>query len=1406
MYLCRIADHAVRPTIGGILRNSLKQSTLVLCALAAAQPTMGDIDPTDVFEEDRITQVIIGPINPTTGDLILPPGSGIVIDGTGQLIIDAGSLLSADALRNNGINLLQIDQVGSTLQIGDEINLGLGSGIDGSLTITNGALVNIGGGTEAGFIGSGLNLGDNGGVGTATINNATLTIDRNLGDPEARLTVGRGGTGTLQIENGATVSVEDASGQLGIGDGVTVAEALQGFGASGLVNVDGAGTTLTIDSADVGALIVAVSPSGVETANGTVNVTNGGVINITGTGGTSGINVARGGNTTGLIEVSGAGSAINVVGPQGVIGVAVDFGGEIGDGTGTFRVTDQAEVNVSGLTPGNGFFGVGQGTGNGLLEVTTGGRVNVDGDMPISVTSVNNTSQTGTVNITDGGVINANRVLVGNRGNINIDGAGSVYNIGDDLSIGLADGGITNLSVTNGALLNIGNGTEIGFPGSGLNIGRGPATGNALIDNASVVIDRNLDSGEVRVNVGRSGTGSLIIQNGATFRVQDQSGEVGFRGDGVSVGEATPTFQANGQLTVQGAGTVLTVDTADSGFLSAGISPNGVDSAIGVIDILDGATVNIMGTGANSGVNLARGGNTQGTLNLSGAGSTLNVQGVQGFVVVASNVFGEIGDGDGLLTVTDQAELNISGLTPGQGFLQVGLGTGNGVVEIDTDATVNVDGFVLISDASATSDTQTGVVTVNDSGVLNAIDIRIGDRGVLQGTGTINADRLSIFSGGTVNLDTLDAFSEVNVIGGIYSTGVEFNLGVGTAQSLNITNGGQINAVGNSQLGTPNNTSAFTLSDANTQFNTTGIASVNTMVSANSGATFFAQNGIDVGNQGILSGDGGNFVATTININTGGTLSPGNSPGTLNITGDLALNGGDLLFEIAGNQPGEFDVLNVDGDVALNSGNVNVSVLNGYNTAGQNFDVLTATGAYTQDPGVSFVSLGAGPDFEFSTRNQGGITIGTINFLAFDIGTIPTLTTNQRSLATHLDALCPQVESLGNQTAGQLDLDLRCGGIRNGANTPAQVGAALDAISPDEIFGTFNRLLNFTTIQHGNLARRLNGLRNGATNIDLRNVDIKTDDVSVSGEELQEAVEELLADKLDRWGFFSDGRINFGDRDDATNLPGFDFDTVSITLGTDYRFRDNLVFGAALGYSQVDADFDAGGGIDVDNLALSLLGTYYRGSSFYVDVLASYGWSDLDTDRRIQYQDTTGTIDREASGSTDSNQVTIGMGTGFDFSKGRWVFGPHLGVNYSDTMIDAYNEEGALGLNLALPETAVRSVTANAGVHVSLTTTSKWGVFVPYARLDYVREFKDNAETAKIRFANDPINTGSAPAASPFRVRSDNPDNDYLVWSVGMHAQFIRGFAAFADYRAISGLEDMKLGEVTFGMRYETKF
>ncbi|MEM1230761.1 MAG: autotransporter domain-containing protein [Pseudomonadota bacterium] len=1390
------------------LRARRLRPGLCLSAALLGASAHSDINGTNVNEIVLETEVIVGPFTGGASDFTINPANGLRLLDLGSLVIDGGNTLTVETIRSEGGHSVLLTGAGSTLALGDELIIGDGAGTSGTLDILSGATLTLGGGIERGFLGSELLIGSNGGTGVATVNGATVVLDRNADLGEVRLTVGRGGNGTLDVLGGASVTVQDLSGELGIvGDGITVGQALPGQNAVGVLNVDGAGTIVRIDTADLGALVAGVSASGVESASGTINITGGATFEIVGTGFNSGINLGRGGNSTGILNISGASTTLDVTGPQGVIAVAADFGGEIGDGTGQFFASDQAVVNVQGLTPGNGAFAVGRGTGNGLLDVSTGATINIDGFMRISVPTASNSTQSGTVNVNSGGVINTNWVEIGNRGSIVIDGADSVYNVGDELLFQPGTGGTASLTVSDGGLLNIGGGTDIGLLGGGLNLGEDGTSTTALVDAATVIIDRNADNGEARLSVGRGGNATLTVQNGGQLTVQDDSGVAGFRGDGIGIGEAFNGRSANGALLLQGAGTVANVESADSAFLAAGLSATGVESGIGTVDVLNGAVLNITGVGADAFLNLARGGNSQGTLTIDGAGSQVNVQGERAFVAVALEAFGEIGDGKGLLTVANGGELNIAGAAANQGFLIVGDTTGNGVVEINDGGTVNIDGALVISQGDSTlpSTSQTGRVTVTGTGILNAEAIGIGERGVLEGDGSINADRLFLFTGGQATLQDLSGYSLITFDGGDLTTPNAFDLGLDFDQSVTVAGGGTFSATGDSIFGAGSGASSITINDAASVFAITGDASVRTSLAVNSGGVFRTPGAITVGDGGILSGDGGTIEAASVTLGAGSQLAPGNSPGILNITGDLLLDGGTIAFEIAGNQPGEFDVLNVDGDVDLSSGTISVEVLNGFNPAGQNYDVLTASGSYTQDPGVVFTNVGVGPDFEYIVRTEGTTTIGAINFLSVDIAGLTLLTDNQRSLAGYLDSVCPVVETLAGPSAAQIDLDLRCGGLRNGANSEAQVATALDQLSPDEIFGTYQQLLNFTTIQHGNLARRLNGLRNGGTRIDLRSFNIESEDIEISGEELQNAIEELVGEELDRWGFFSDGRINFGDRDAGNSIPGFEYDTISLTLGTDYRVRDNFVLGAALGYNEVEADFDAGGGIDIEAWTLSLLGSYFQGNSFYVDLLASYGISDVRSERQIVYQDAGGAINRRASGSTDSDQFSAGVGSGWDFSRGRWVFGPHIGANYADIRIDGYTEQGALGLNLALPDNNVRSLTLNGGLHASFTLTPRWGVVVPYARLDYVRELQDNAETARVRLANEPL-AGVAPATSPFRVRTEHPDNSYVVWSVGAHAQFIRGFAAFADYRSIAGLEDMSFSEFTLGLRYETKF
>ena len=89
---------------------------------------------------------------------------------------------------------------------------------------------------------------------------------------------------------------------------------------------------------------------------------------------------------------------------------------------------------------------------------------------------------------------------------------------------------------------------------------------------------------------------------------------------------------------------------------------------------------------------------------------------------------------------------------------------------------------------------------------------------------------------------------------------------------------------------------------------------------------------ITIGTVGTVKGNSGTLQGVVENR---GTIAPGESPGTLNIVGDLTQTAtGKLVIEIGGKTPGLFDVLNVSGKLTL-GGTLEVDLLNGF-TPGAN--------------------------------------------------------------------------------------------------------------------------------------------------------------------------------------------------------------------------------------------------------------------------------------------------------------------------------------------------------------------------------------------------------------------------------------------------------------------------------------
>ncbi|MBP8240055.1 MAG: T9SS type A sorting domain-containing protein, partial [Saprospiraceae bacterium] len=142
-------------------------------------------------------------------------------------------------------------------------------------------------------------------------------------------------------------------------------------------------------------------------------------------------------------------------------------------------------------------------------------------------------------------------------------------------------------------------------------------------------------------------------------------------------------------------------------------------------------------------------------------------------------------------------------------------------------------------------------------------------------------------------------------------------------------------------------------------------------------------------NTGTIEGcNGGGLDLINASVTNMGDLSPGCSPGILNIIGDYANGGGDLNIEIGGTAvETEYDRLNVSGNANLSGGNINISLVNSYSPQiGDIFTILDATtlsGAFST-PTDPFVFAGVNWGISYSP-GDGTIILEVLSVLPLEL-------------------------------------------------------------------------------------------------------------------------------------------------------------------------------------------------------------------------------------------------------------------------------------------------------------------------------------------------------------------------------------------------------------------------------------
>ncbi len=519
-------------------------------------------------------------------------------------------------------------------------------------------------------------------------------------------------------------------------------------------------------------------------------------------------------------------------------------------------------------------------------------------------------------------VINGGSVTTGN-GYVNVRGTLSA----DNSTTSAYAGNLHLEAATAGALRDVSVGTGGLFTLSGVvsNGDNGVATQlNKTGAGTLVLSGNNTYSGGTTITAGtlQVGSGGTSGSLGSGTSVTNNAALVFNRADALTVGavisgSGTLTQAGAGILTLTGLNTFTGGTTVDAGTLVVGngtqaaslvrgAAPNGTgapgaaavslknDSQLQVRTL---ATVSGGNAGSSSG-GFSFGGVGGAGVSIVNGGSVTNsggtIQGGSGGGFVGSSGFG----GDGGVGVSFSGSggslVNagtIRGGTRGSGSF------GNGASGVAVSFSGGAGSFTN-QRGGLISGNSNGDGVLMDGNYANAVTLQVGS--TIAGTlniGTHAGSTLTLTDNGSGGTQAYSAA----VTGATTFAGMLTKTGSGTwnlDRPLGYGGGSQVNA-------------GTLLAN-----NASGSATGSGPVAVNSGAT--------LGGGGTIAGD--------VTVNGGATLAPGNSPGRLNLGGNLTLaSGSTLAIELGGTAAGsEYDQVLLAGALTLGGSNLRVSLVNGF--------------------------------------------------------------------------------------------------------------------------------------------------------------------------------------------------------------------------------------------------------------------------------------------------------------------------------------------------------------------------------------------------------------------------------------------------------------------------------------------
>ena len=688
------------------------------------------------------------------------------------------------------------------------------------------------------------------------------------------------------------------------------------------------------------------------------------------------------------------------------------------------------------------------------------------------------------------------------------------------------------------------------------------------------------------------------------------------------------------------------------------------------------------------------------------------------------------------------------------GVLQLGNGGTTGTIlgNVLNDATfvINrsdtfsfggvISGIGVVQQNGTGTTVFTAANTYTGGTIVNAGTLRLGPGGSLAPTGA-----LTVNPGGVFDLNghtqTVGDFSGA---GNVLLGAGAFTAGAATATTFSgvMSGSGSFTKAG---------AGALTFSGTNTYTGATTVAAgtllVNGSIATSSGLTV---------NAGAAVGGTGTLPTSTI----GGTLSPGNSIGTITINGNLSFVGaGNYLVEVS---PASADRTNATGTATL----------------GGTVRAVFAPGAYTAKS-YTILSAAGGRSGTFANLDLVGLPAFTVSLdytstdvlltLALTLAKTPNLSQNQQSVANAIQNAF--------STAGTLPAPFfALASLPNGAlqNALTQVSGEIATGSAAAAFRSTDLFLNLmldpfleTRLADGSVQGRALGFAPEAQ------ATLPAAMSAYAGLPTKAPPRASFDQRWTVWGAAAGGAGNYKG-DAAAGSSNLDIRGGIFAAGIDYRFSPDTVVGFAVAGGSQTFGLD---GIQASGRSNSVQGGVYGSTRFnnaYLSAAAAYGRHDVSTERNVAF---TGLFDRlTADYGADSFGGRIEGGYRIAAS-GNFGITPYAAVQAQRFQTPSYGE---------IDRTGILAFALNYAGQSWNDTRTELG-----ARADY-RMMMDNGALLTLRgraaWAHG-YDTGRAVAASfqvlpgfGFTVLGASPAPDSALVSAGAELKFRNGVALRAKF------------------------